>query len=229
MSEATLHHLQVPVTGRYLVRPAFGGAAGPLLVGFHGYAERADQHLAMLEAVPGIGAWHLVAIQALHPFYRGRTGDVVASWMTTLDREQAIADNIRYVSAVLGRVREDLVVSGPTAAIGFSQGTAMAYRALARSGHSFDGIIALAGDLPPDATPAATGFPRVLIGRGTGDTWYTEQKLEADLARLAEFGVTPTLCVFAGGHEWTTEFRGACGQFLEALVRAPRGDGVTLS
>ena len=223
MSDAVVHHLPTPVTGRFLVRPVAGGAAGPLLIGFHGYAERADQHLEALEAVPGIDAWHLVAIQALHPFYRGRTGDVVAGWMTTLDREQAIADNVRYVSAVLGRVRAELAVSGPSAAIGFSQGTAMAYRTIAHSGHPFDGVIALGGDLPTDATPEKSGFPRVLIGRGTEDTWYTSVKLEADLARLSEFGVTPTLCVFTGGHEWTTEFRSACGRFLEALVRERAG------
>ena len=57
-----------------------------------------------LEAIPGSSAWTLVSIQALHRFYRGRTDDVVASWMTREDRDEAIADNLAYISAALDQV-----------------------------------------------------------------------------------------------------------------------------
>ena len=53
----------------------------PLLVGFHGYAETAGDHMDALRAIPGTGEWLLVSIQALHPFY-ARKERVVASWMT---------------------------------------------------------------------------------------------------------------------------------------------------
>ena len=42
-------------------------------------------------------------MQALHPFYT-KTERIVASWMTRQDRELAIADNIRYVQAVIDAV-----------------------------------------------------------------------------------------------------------------------------
>ena len=218
MGEATVHHLETPVTGRYLVRPAADGVAGPLLVGFHGYAESAVEHLEALRAIPGVEAWHLVAVQALHSFYRGRTGEIGASWMTSLDRERAIADNLHYVGSVLARVRDELPIEGPMVAIGFSQGTAMAYRAVAGSGHAFDAVVALGGDLPVDAaTNAKNGFPPVLIGRGTEDEWYSAEKLAAGLERLDALGVAAETSVFTGGHEWTAEFYQACGRFLNAL------------
>ena len=68
--------------------------------------------------------------------------------------ELAIADNIAYVKAVLGEVTggaggrpRRLVLCG------FSQGTAMAYRTAAFSGYRVDGLIILAGDLPPRRRP----------------------------------------------------------------------------
>src|SRR5215467_14311096 len=92
--------------GRYLVRVPAVPAPWPLLVGFHGYAENAQDHLDAIASIPGTDAWLLVSIQALHTFYT-RKEKVVASWMTREDRELAIADNIEYVGRVLSRVRQD--------------------------------------------------------------------------------------------------------------------------
>src|ERR1700730_15706355 len=81
------------VHGRYLLREGGRG----LLVGFHGYAENAEVNLAALEPTPGVSEWAVAAVQALHPFYTRKDEVVVASWMTRLDREHAIADNLEYV------------------------------------------------------------------------------------------------------------------------------------
>ena len=92
-----IHTIEARTHGRYLVdRPDAPGLT-PMLVGFHGYGEGAEQMLANLRAVgradPGRpahnGDWCLVSVQALHRFYT-RTQDIVACWMTSQDREQAI-------------------------------------------------------------------------------------------------------------------------------------------
>lgn len=201
----------IPTTvhGRYLVRPAPAGSSAPLLVGFHGYGENADDHLAALERVPGTDAWHLVAVQALHPFYK-RDGSVVASWMTKLDREAAIVDNVAYVERVVAAVREELDTNGVLVFAGFSQGVAMAYRAAAALPSS--GVIALAGDVPPEVAPG--DLPPVLLGRGRRDEWYDGGKEDDDLARLEAAGVAVETCVFDGGHEWTDDFYRAAEGFL---------------
>ena len=203
MGDVTVEHVRASVSGRLLVRPSAGSVPAPLLVGFHGYGENARDHLEALEGIPGVEDWNLAAIQALHPFYRGRTGEVVATWMTRLDREMAIADNVRYVGSAVDRACEVLAAEGATVAIGFSQGASMAYRAVAGSGRRFDGLVALAGDVPADVVEAAPeGFPPVLIGRGSEDEWYTAEKMSADLESLALLGVVAETRVFAGGHEW---------------------------
>jgi predicted esterase len=214
---------QIPavVQGHYVVEsPDTSPGPLPLLVGFHGYAETAERHLAALRRIPGIDRWRRCAVQALHPFYRGKTGDVVASWMTRLGREQAIEDNIRYVRDVVARVVSGFPTREPLVYVGYSQGTAMAYRAAARAGHRSRALLALGGDVPPElADRDLAGFPRVLIGRGAGDPWYSEEKLAADVQLLERKGVAVEVCRFDGGHEWSDVFSRAAGEVLRSVFR----------
>lgn len=200
--------IETTVHGRFLFEDR-----GPerLIAGFHGYAETADAHLAELQRIPGIERWTLAAVQALHPFYT-RTSQVVASWMTSLDREHAIADNHAYVARVLASLATPrfLVFTG------FSQGASMAARAASRN--PCHGLILLGGDIPPEAkADDAARWPPVLLGRGKRDEWYTDEKFQADCAFL-EARTQVTQCVFDGAHEWTDEFRMAASFFLESIA-----------
>lgn len=211
---------QIPATvhGRYLIRPAAAASRG-LILCFHGYATNAEHLLKEVVAIPAIADWTLVAVQALHPFYNTKTGEVVASWMTKLDRELAIEDNTRYVAGVVGEVQQETGVDSPLVYLGFSQGVAMAYRAAAGAGHPCHGLIALGGDVPPElAERDLEGFPPVLIGRGHLEEWYGQEQLEADVAVLTDKGIAVETCVYKGGHEWTDEFRRRCTDFLSRLT-----------
>ena len=218
-----VHTIAATTHGRYLVAPAGGPGPAPLLVGFHGYGEHAERHLAELDRIPGSARWTRVAVQALHRHYSEGARHVVGSWMTRQDRELAIADNIAYVRAVVDEVRAAHPTTGTLVCCGFSQGVAMAYRAAARCGHACHGIIALGADSPPELRgDTAVTWPPILIGRGRTDAWYTPEKLETDLAALRGAGATVESLVFDGGHEWTDEFRAAAGRFLAALALEPR-------
>lgn len=213
------HTIAARVHGRYLVEPADRPGAAPLLVGFHGYGEHAERHLAELRRIPGSAGWVRVAVQALSRHYSADRRHVVGCWMTRQDRELAIADNVAYVRDVVRAVRPDSGAGGPVVYCGFSQGVAMAYRAARRIGPSCRGVIALAGDVPPELTDApGAEWPPVLIGRGTTDAWYTEEKMAADLAFLEGAGAPVTPIVFDGGHAWTDAFRAAAGRFLARVA-----------
>ncbi len=228
--------------GRYLVRRGDAGEGAPLLIGFHGYGENAERHLEKLRRIEGADAWLLCAVSALHPFYNTRTGEVIDCWMTSRGREQAIIDNVSYVSRVIADVRRRYRPSSLLVFAGFSQGVALAYRAAAASGGRCHGLIALAGDVPPDvATGVATGdglprgglprgglprggLPRVLVGRGTTDPLYTAEKMHADLRVLETLGIEVETCVFEGGHDWTPEIYTRAGEFLRRLATPRSGN-----
>lgn len=211
-------HVAATVHGRYLLDTPAQVEGAPLLVGFHGYGENAERHLEELRRIPGASRCVLCAVQALHPFYN-RTGEVIACWMTRLDREQAIEDNIRYVAGVVESVKRELPVSERLVYLGFSQGAAMAYRAAAGAGHPCQGLIVLGGDVPPELEQQdLSGFPPVLLGRGSSEEWYDAAKMEHDVELLRAKGVDVRPVIFQGGHEWTDEFRAAAGELLREVT-----------
>jgi len=214
----TTHTIAVKTHGRYLIHAPTDKPVGTLC-GFHGYKENADIHLDLLRRVSGERHWRLISVQALNRFY-SKGGDVVASWMTRQDREQAIADNVAYVAAVLHDIAERHGVVRPLVYAGFSQGVGMAYRAAAFAGHPCDGLIVLAGDVPPDVAPVAAQLPKILLGRGTRDEWYTAEKAARDLEVLGGAGADVVEHVFDGGHDWHPSFIVRAGGCLDELSRS---------
>jgi predicted esterase len=206
---ARVHTLATQTHGRYLVHQPTQPPPWPLLVGFHGYGENAEIHLGELLRVPG------AEVQALHPFY-AKAGGIVASWMTSQDRDLAIADNLDYVGRIIAQLRTAHPVCAPLVFVGFSQGGAMAYRAAARL--DAQGLVILAADVPPDvAAHRDHPVPPVLIGRGRHDRWYTAEALVDDRDTLARIGTTVEVCEFDDGHLWTDPFRDATARFLRGV------------
>ena len=201
--------------GRYLVD--IPETSRGTLVGFHGYQENAALTFDVLRQIAAARSIGVVSIQGLHRFYT-RANDVAASWMTKEDRELAIADNVAYVAKVLAAVADEYGITRPLIYAGFSQGVAMAYRAATLAQRPCDAVIALAGDVPPDVAPLASSLPKVLIGHGREDKWYTGEHAAKDLAVLQSAGVTVIEHVFDGGHEWGPEFIVRAGAFVDELL-----------
>jgi predicted esterase len=217
MTMAQEETIRTETHGRYLVEA--GAFSDILFVGFHGYAESAEREMERLQSIEGAGNWTLVAVQALHRFYRNKGTEVVASWMTRQDRDHAVDDNTAYVRRVIDSVvlaygkRETVFVGG------FSQGASMAYRAACALGRPVAGVIALAGDVPPELDESALAhIPAVLIGRGIGDDWYTQEKLRRDETRLKAAGVTVRYVEFDGAHEWTPPFAAEVARFVSSRI-----------
>ena len=208
--------IETPVHGRVIVQRG-RNAAGGVLAGYHGYAESADVMLERLQSISGAAAWTLVAVQALNRFYRGRSQDVVAGWMTRQDREAAIADTIRYVDAALDTVLAAHSSDPAIVQVGFSQGVATAFRAAVRGRRRSAAVIAVGGDVPPELlADESARFPRVLLVRGEADDWYTQAKLDDDVASLRRRGAGITPRMVAGGHEWTAAVTDAASAFLNS-------------
>jgi predicted esterase len=216
MPEATIRTIATTTHGRYLVRPPKQAPAPVAVVGFHGYGQRAQHLLDELEALPGSDAWLLVSVQGLHRFYERATQQVVAHWMTSEDRELAIADNVAYVDAVVAAVAaahpfERLVF------LGFSQGASMASRAAAHAGDRCHGLLMLGGDVAPEVLAAGARLPRTIIGRGATDPFYSATQFAADKDALEERGALGAAIEFKGGHEFSPTFRAAASALIQAL------------
>jgi predicted esterase len=203
------------IHGRVLVREARQPSL--MLVGFHGYMENGAVQMDRLAGIEGSQGWTLVSVQGLHRFYRGRSDEVIASWMTRQDRELMIEDNIEYACQVLERVATSNI---PVITVGFSQGAAMAFRTAVRARQAIAAVVAVGGDVPPELfADAAAAFPPPLIVRGERDEWYTAEKAAKDLAALRARSVDAEYVVHQGGHEWTPEVSAAVAAFVSKFAR----------
>ena len=214
----TERSIATTVHGRYLTIPPATPGPAPILVGFHGYAENAEAQLERLTAIPESTRWLTISVQALHRFYQRRTNLVVASWMTSQDREAAIDDNNAYVVACIDAALAEWPVIPSVVFAGFSQGAGMAFRAAANSNHRVSGVIAVGGDIPPEIAPAALAkLPAVLIARGITDELYTEEQFARDEQRLRSASVDVRALRLNAGHEWPRDLIAPASQFLKEV------------
>jgi predicted esterase len=202
--------------GRYLVAPADTSTPSATIVGFHGYAEEATIQMERLRELRADEKWTLVSIQALHRFYRRDGRRIAASWMTREDRELTIGDNVAYVDAVVREIRDEFQPALSLVFAGFSQGASMAYRA-ATLGRFRASVIAVGGDLPPElGDELVRRIPRVLIGWGTRDSFFTPEIRERDEQRLRAAGVDVSVGNLDAGHEWTGFFSETARDWIRA-------------
>ncbi len=213
-----LRHAPATVQGRYLVKPPRASVAKHHWIGFHGQAQSAENMLdTFTRSVPG-DDWLVVSVQALNQHYAGRSQDVVASWMTRLDREFAIASNVAYVDTVVAQLEREFGVPQARVFAGFSQGVGMAYRAGVLGRHRCDAIVTVGGDVPPEllALPPRP-WPRVLAMTGERDLYFSGEHLARNIEALHARGVEARSRVFDGGHEWPSGAEAAATTLLREL------------
>jgi predicted esterase len=172
-----------------------------ILVGFHGYGESPERTMEALRQVD-VPNLLRVAPMGQHHFY-DRHGNVVASWMTRFERDHQIEQQLGYVSSLHEALRARYP-GVPLFVLGFSQGTAIAYRAAVLAGLTAGRIFCLAGDMPPEVRRVLGTKPPVPVTLlwGKQDRVVDPSAMEADLHDLVDHGWPAELHVVPGGHEY---------------------------
>ncbi len=173
------------------------------MLGFHGYAQTCEHLIPGLELCFGSLNPTLCSIQGLSYFYR-KNGEVVASWMTKLDREMAIENNLRYIEKIHAEVSAKSG-SAPLVFFGFSQGAAMAYRMSLLGSVSHSYIIAVGGELPPELrshrSSDETNAPTIVVCRAEEDPFYSGGDFARDCELLAKQHENVIAISYEGAHE----------------------------
>lgn len=200
-----VHHLSVQRTARYYTLGDPDAAIRSIWFVCHGYGQLAERFLRDFEALDD-GATLVIAPEALSRMYiRGSHGLVGASWMTREDRENEIADHVRYLDAVLERT---LTIGGAAGAMltvfGFSQGTATAARWVALGEVRPQRLVLWGSLLPPDPSIeeareryAAADITFVV---GSDDDVVDRDALAAQRQELDAAGVRNAERKYTGGH-----------------------------
>ncbi len=205
------HHLKVRRTARYVtLGPTYGNAVA-LVFAFHGYGQLAASFATALAPIDD-GARTIIVPEGLSRHYRDATsGEVGASWMTREDREHEIGDYVAYLDAVFDAVSEG-GDSRPTDIIGFSQGSATAWRWIAAGRVRPRRLIVWGGEIPQDLDWAAVGdrirTVEVVLVAGTADQYATPDRMARFAATLDAQAVRHRTITFDGGHRLDTRVLG---------------------
>lgn len=197
---------EIPVTrtARYALTSHPDDTTTEVWFACHGYSQLAAEFLTFLLPAARPGRV-LVAPEGLSRFYvGGGTGRVGASWMTREGREAEIRDYVAYLDAVREHIIGAIPRSPRVTILGFSQGTATAFRWAVQGGTPPERLILWGGGAPDDHDPdrirkALAGTDITLV-TGTEDTYATPAALERDAEALRALGLQASVVTFDGGH-----------------------------
>ena len=199
-----VHRIVAPRSARYVTLGRPAAEASEVWFALHGYGQLARRFARWL--TPLADAGHAVVVpEGLSRFYtdHGR-GIVGASWMTREDRDDEIADYVRYLDAVAEAVRSPDRVDRPVHLLGFSQGSATACRWVERGAIRPARLVLWGGEVPPDLDWALAG-PRfrdleVTLVAGDGDEYFSAKVLERHAETLRANGVRYRVARYPGDH-----------------------------
>ena len=196
------HLISTEVQGMFLTEENGGGPTFDwLVIGFHGFGELADKQLERITSVSWPQSTLCCSIQALHPMFN-KDDSPGASWMTFLERERVINDNINYVRKVIRTLKESYSWS-KLAFCGFSQGASMAHRAVLMCGEPCDLLITAGGDVPPEFMDKdLSAYPQTVIARGIRDRLYRDATFNNDLECMKKNNIDVSPLILKGGHKW---------------------------
>ena len=210
------HHIPTEVQGTYILESNVeGNAAEWLVIGFHGFGELAEKQMERMQLAEWSQPTLLCSIQALHPMYN-KDGSPGASWMTFLDRELVIRDNLTYIRRIIADLGKHFQWN-KLAFCGFSQGASMAHRATLKLG--CDLLLTTGGDIPPEQRNMdLSSYPSTIVVRGERDRIYTQDIFTEDCACLEQNGVDITPLIVKGGHKWPSTITETLARSLEAQI-----------
>ena len=140
------HFFPITKTARYFTHGNLDSNTKFIWIIIHGYAQTADAFLNNFES---LGSEHFViAPEGLNKFYsRGFSGNPVASWMTSLEREHEIIDYTNYLNSLVNSLNLNSFTQAKTIVLGFSQGVSTQTRFIISSDFKFDYSVMIAGEI----------------------------------------------------------------------------------
>ena len=140
------HYLTVQKTARYFTHGVLNENTKYIWLVIHGYAQTAENFISSFANLSN--EHFVIAPEGLNRFYsRGFSGNPVASWMTSLERESEINDYLNYLNQLLSHFTENLTPKPNILLLGFSQGVSTQTRFLNQAKVKIDYSVMVAGEI----------------------------------------------------------------------------------
>lgn len=171
---------------------------------FHGYGQLASRMLTKFTGFSS-SAHYVIAPEGLNRFYwEGVNEKPVASWMTSLDRQDEIADYVNFLDQADQATGFSRAEGKMKMILAFSQGCATVWRWILNSRPKIDYLFLWAGWLPEDMNYAQhlqyLQDIRIHYIHGFSDEYLTPERMELLRQRFTDEQIPVTYHSFDGNH-----------------------------
>lgn len=199
--------IEVKRTAAYTVLGDLEGASKSLTLACHGYGQLASYMASKFKALSKEGH-AIVSAEGLNKFYwKGVTGDPVATWMTSKNRLQEIKDFTAYLDQLHSRYL-NTSKSKKKVLLGFSQGGTTLWRWIHQSKPDFDVFINWAGWIPEDIDLKSLGpylaNKKLIYVYGKEDQYLSEERLALGMQIINKNELDIERITFEGPHRIDT-------------------------
>lgn len=201
----THHKLKVERTAHYFTIGDINTNVKRLVIVCHGQGQRGQFFIRRFDVLDDRQTL-VIAPEALSKYYlKSFGGDVGASWMTSADRLDEIADYVNYLQQLLEKYRPLLNENVEITLLGFSQGGATIFRWVMEKFPAVDRLVLFASMIPEDLDyrPHLDYFnsKKMICIYGTADPFLNEKRLEFNRSIFKKNHLKFEERTFEGKHE----------------------------
>ena len=198
--------ISISKTGKYSQIGKCSKKINNVWIVLHGYGMLSEYFVKKFECI--IDETTLViAPEATNRFYLANNYTRVgASWMTKLDREQEISDNILFLDKLFSIIKKDIGHDNfKLNTLGFSQGGPALVRWLMSNKLNTNSLILWGSDIPKDSlvieNKSRWNSMNLKIVIGKNDEYINEEKKQEFVGVVKSYGLKYDLIEYEGSHK----------------------------
>ena len=198
--------ISIPKTHKYSQLGEFSKKTNTVWIVLHGYGMLSEFFIKKFECILN-DSTVVIAPEGSNRFYlENNYYRVGASWMTKLDKEKDIEDNISFIQTLYSKI---IVEIGHTNfklnTLGFSQGGATLVRWIMSNNINIDSLILWGSDIPKDCLTnekkSRWSSIDVKLVIGNQDEYINEENKQKVIDLISSYGLKYELVAYEGSHK----------------------------
>jgi len=198
--------ISIPKTHKYSQLGEFSKKTNTVWIVLHGYGMLSEFFIKKFECILNNNTV-VIAPEGSNRFYlENNYYRVGASWMTKLDKEKDIEDNISFIQTLYSNIVDEIGHSNfKLNTLGFSQGGATLVRWIMSNNITIDSLILWGSDIPKDCLTeekkSRWSSIDVKLVIGSQDEYINEENKQKVIDLINSYGLKYELVEYEGSHK----------------------------
>tara|TARA_B100001027_G_scaffold47261_1_gene31030 strand:- start:610 stop:1257 length:648 start_codon:yes stop_codon:yes gene_type:complete len=202
--------ISISKTGKYSQSGKYSKKINSVWIVLHGYGMLSEFFIKKFDCIIN-DTTLVIAPEATNRFYLSNNYNRVgASWMTKLDRNEEIRDNILFLNKLFSIIKKEIGHDNfKLNTLGFSQGGPALVRWLMSNRLNINSLILWGSDIPKDSliieNKSRWNSMNLKIVIGKHDEYINEEKKQEFIRLVKSYGLKYELIEYEGSHKITEE------------------------